>query len=541
MLSTPITLCLDRWSWGPHQGTCLPQKDVQYRSRIKEIENNKKTTIGVIKKILATAGGGKGPKIIIKIGNDEAKWESIIEICNKFNTWGVPLPIVTQSWYIDKEFGMDAVSGFCPKLLTVVRNETDIPRCLTSQIVVDDYIGLVEDDSLFEMISNKRLYMIDLSFLSVIKSISSPVCLFYQTSDDQLLPIVLQLSPYGTVFTPNDNSYAWIMAKLLYKQAALYWKIFGLRRYSLHSVADVAAQCTTRNLSIKHPIRQLLEPYLKGADQIKIEYRKMLSPGGALYHLCGGHLSKRCDDITHLAKRRYHFINDSVKIDLERRGFDGENPQLSYPYAESAIPLWNCIEDYCSSIIGRYYMEPRDITSDPELNCWITELREEITTVPYLRDYSKDPLVFICSSLVWLCTGGASAWRGDHFDNNSFCLEGPFMLNCESYQLLPKSDVDLKFVLSALPSIGFCETQMNFIEASNAAYHSVPRLLSQESQRLKVFPDQQAQSCYLRFIDSLAHFDDQLSLRNQKNKQNTFTGQSYKALLPSQVAMSLTI
>lgn len=139
------------------------------------------------------------------------------------------LPRLTQFWHYDDVFTTLRLCGPAPQEIERV---TAMPaHCL----VTDEHVvGLLDGHSLAQAVASGRLYMIDYTLkLAGVQYMNGtpllvPLCLFWLDAHQELVPVAIQLGRSG-VYTPCENVYAWLSAKILFSHAESLWAFFGVK------------------------------------------------------------------------------------------------------------------------------------------------------------------------------------------------------------------------------------------------------------------------------------------------------------------------
>ena len=107
-----------------------------------------------------------------------------------------------------------------------------------------------------------------------------PICLLYLRTDNQLVPIAIQLEQGShnniATWTPKDEPLDWLLAKMWFRHADL--QVHQIRsRYALTNViGEIFAVAMYRCLPTVHPIYKLLKTYLGSSIPVNVLSRKNL-------------------------------------------------------------------------------------------------------------------------------------------------------------------------------------------------------------------------------------------------------------------------
>eukprot|EP00756_Hemistasia_phaeocysticola_P052492 Hpha_TRINITY_DN27737_c0_g1::TRINITY_DN27737_c0_g1_i1::g.157090::m.157090/K00461/ALOX5; arachidonate 5-lipoxygenase len=545
------------------QRTCLPQKDADYHWRVQEAEGNAvaygvvwNDPRGVLPPVCAAVPqiergiAPSLPRRPPRASGLPERWESLGDIDRAYNTWRCRLPPVSQYWAEDVEFGRQRLCGLSPNQVRLV--EDTLPPQLAAAIPEEAVAGLLDSfRSLGAAIAAGRVYVVDLSTkltgvpVQAGWQLCAPTLLLYFSEQGELLPLAIQLHPPGSgapqagvVYTPNDNIYSWTLAKLHYQSSELHWLLFACKAHDIHAVGAFVASATYRSLSTRHPVRQALAPFLAGGVTAhRYLHETLLSDGGAVDRMfaCGAAGAAVIQD---RAKMGYSFMDAAFVHDVRKRKVDRER-ELKYPLLEDGVLIWEAIERYVRGVVARFYTEPADLTNDGELNAWISDIKRHVPSVPRLKEYTTEPLVFLITNVIWLCTAAHSVWRGDLFSQLGYVLNRPFRLR----PMPPgkhKDDIVEQDLLDALPSPHETLQQIEFVREMGDGWTDLPKLDGTERGEAAetphvVFADAQAQELYKRFVGDMRRIDEVIKLRNSERSQ------AYTPLLPSEISSTLCL
>lgn len=179
-------------------------------------------------------------------------------------------------WKTDKEFGRQILNGVNP---AVIERCTVLP---TNFAVSGENVNnlLTRELSLEEEIELGNIYIINYKILEGIPTgdypfgsgtkmeLAAAMCLLYHDTDDQLIPIAIQLGqepgPDFPVWTPNDDQdNDWLLAKMWFRNAD--YQVHQMKNHLAltHLLAEPIAIATFRCLPPSHPVHKLLREHLQ--------------------------------------------------------------------------------------------------------------------------------------------------------------------------------------------------------------------------------------------------------------------------------------
>eukprot|EP01006_Ploeotia_vitrea_P003649 TRINITY_DN112994_c0_g1_i1.p1 TRINITY_DN112994_c0_g1~~TRINITY_DN112994_c0_g1_i1.p1 ORF type:complete len:575 (+),score=0.35 TRINITY_DN112994_c0_g1_i1:82-1725(+) len=532
------------------KNTVLPQKDGEAESRHKEIQK-------YIKLYQASEKFNGLPPLCREISffdvtpnpsynlallrpSDAVAWDSLESLEAMYHLHQYKMPASAEIWNVgeasDLDFAEQRLVGDFPFTIEQIRT---LPKHV--KIKPHHIEGLLDPDLDFQTACQKgKIFMVDYS--KKLKDIplknggwlSAPTLLLYHNNNKQLVPLAIQLFPATDppICTMNDNKYAWMLAKIHFQCAETHWRFFGAKIYNIHFCCSIYASTTFRCLSTKHPVRQLLTPYLRGSiASLNYIVDKLLVKGGLVDNLFGVGLEGGLA-ITRKAHKDFFFINFGFGNDYKNRNCEALKG-CGYHAAEDGLLIWEAIKKYVRNIMDLFYTEPADIINDTELHQWAQELKEAIPSVICLKEYTLDPLVFIVTNIIWTCTAYHSALNDNLYDTIGFVPNKPFSVQYP-WPRKPKDEIVLKDILLTLPSKTHSLAQVQWVQQMRpeVSSPSVPRLQEDPDagHYEEVFVDSCAHGLYLTFLEYLRDVEAQI------NKQNSQRTTAYTAMLPSKIA-----
>ena len=288
------------------------------------------------------------------------------------------LPPVSARYASDEEFGRQRLDGVNPFLLR---------RCdaLPDHFPVKqaDVASLLTNGSdLASLRDAGRLYLLDLAVLDGVAAapgrfLCAPMCLFYVDERSRLLPLAIQLgqSPaVGPIFTPHDDPWLWRTVKTHVQCADAQVQECISHLLRTHMVMETIAVVTHRQLSIAHPLHQLLVPHCRFTMAINHSARmKMLAPGGPIDKTMGVGW-EGAPALGARAWKDWSFTQYDLRTDLKARGVDDPRLLPNYHYRDDALKLWDAIGEFVGAVLRRFYHSDADVAADTELQAWVREL-----------------------------------------------------------------------------------------------------------------------------------------------------------------------
>jgi hypothetical protein len=352
-----------------------------------------------------------------------------------FGDRDTPLPSVHTRYDSDEEFARQRLDGVNPFLLR--RCDTIPDHFPVKQETVAPLLAGGPD--LSSLRDAGRLYLLDLSILEQVpvvpgRFLCAPMCLFFVNERSRLMPLAIQLgtSPdAGPIFTPDDDPWLWRTVKTHVQCADAQVQECASHLLRTHLVMETVAVAVHRQLSVAHPLHQLLAPHCRFTMAINHAARsKMLAPGGPIAET----MSVGRDGALELcakAWKTWSFEQYDLRVDLKMRGVDDPNRLPGYHYRDDGLKVWDAIADFVSAIIREFYRSDADVLGDFELQAWIRELADpEIGNFRGLADSSRgvnsiDRLVHIVTTMIFIATAEHSSTNNGQYDMYAFIPNVP--------------------------------------------------------------------------------------------------------------------
>jgi len=345
-------------------------------------------------------------------------------------------PSVYARYASDEEFGRQRLDGVNPFLLH---------RC----DVIPDYFPVKQETvasllqagpDLASLRDAGRLYLLDLSKLldqvPVVQGryLSAPVCLFYVDGRSRLMQLAVQLGSTpdaGPIFTPHDDPWLWRTVKTHVQCADAQVQECASHLLRTHLVMETVAVAMHRQLSVAHPMHQLLAPHCRFTMAINQAARtRMLAPGGPIAET----MSVGREGALELCKRAWQdwsFDKYDPRDDLKSRGVDDPELLPGYHYRDDALKVWDAIAEFAGAIVRKFYRTAADVVSDFELQAWVHELSAvETGNFRGLADkeggvQSIDRLVHIVTTMIFIATAEHSSTNNGQYDMYAFIPNVP--------------------------------------------------------------------------------------------------------------------
>ncbi len=479
----------------------------------------------------------------IGLGQVESVFKSLLHLHKKLDLYDQfygprGLPTVANRWRRDDEFGRQRLAGVNPVLIQSCRAIPDHFPVEDSQL-----IGLLPDSATLQSeLEGGRLFLLDYAVAEGVSTakgrfLAAPICLLHLNERKQLLPLAVQLGQTpdtGPIFTPHDNEWVWLLAKMFVQSADAAFHEGASHLLRTHLVCETFYVSLMRQVHESHPIHQFLAPHFRFTIAINYAARnQLLVPGGAIDHTMSAAYAGTVE-LVQRAYRAWSFDQFDLRTDLRARGVDDVDVLPGYHYRDDALLVWDAIAEHAEGIVARYYASDEDVAADPELQAWARELVDpeagRVKGLPGDGAFrTKADLVQVLTQVVFTCTAEHSSVNNGQYDYFSFTP------NCPGAIYVPppttKNALTEHDVVKALPSPVIVTQQVAMVH-----------MLSQPTEApLTDTPDgafaddPDAAAVFARFRDRMCAISKTIEERNAGLEV------PYPYMDPAQIAQSIAI
>ncbi|TKX24981.1 manganese lipoxygenase [Elsinoe australis] len=235
-----------------------------------------------------------------------------------------------------------------------------------------------------QLLKDSRLFYIDyrdqaLQKLTEGRYAAACDAFFYiHPESGDFLPLAIRANAPDSalVYTPADDRYDWLYAKMLFNVNDMW---FGQWFHVIftHEVIDAVYLASLRTMSNSHPIFNVLSRLGLQTFAIRLSaLRTLFNPGGPVDSIFawGGDESKKF--ISRLfADGATTWTPHYFEPELRARGLiDSDGPALkSFPFYTDSKRIIDPIRDYMRAFVHSYYPTDASLADDVELQNWIAE------------------------------------------------------------------------------------------------------------------------------------------------------------------------
>ncbi|CAH1246079.1 ALOX5 [Branchiostoma lanceolatum] len=445
-----------------------------------------------------------------------------------------------ETWQNDEEFCRQFLQGINPMLLTVCKEQSQIPASM---------LGLrAQDKTALQLMEENRLFIVDYAPMlgappTPGKFFYAPIVLMYKEElaggKSRLNMLGIQLTRKtgkNKVYSPetaktHPNKYMFAKMHVMSADNNVHQFLYHLG-YTHLGMEPIAVSLHT-HLPPDHPIHRLLLPHFK--DTIGINYLARHSLVSRIFPITDPMFATSTVGGLHMfikEWRKYRFMDMAFPEELKRRGFDEEKSDglEDYYFRDDGFKLWNIYKDYVTGVVEAAYLSDKDVVADEALQqfCQMIEGPGQLHGFP--REISNKQLLIDClTNIIFNVSAQHSAVNFPQYDYYSFIPNRPAQLKME----MPHGPNDMleSAILEALPDVKF--TSLQVLLSYMLSMPTQTAITEMEAVK-KLYPD-----VHETFHAQLLDLSNDIKGRNEGLKGEGKVAYTY--LDPENVAMSIDI
>lgn len=509
-----------------------------------------------------------------------------------------PLPDVIavddKAWNTDIEFGREMLAGVNPLVIQRLKEFPikskldpkefgDALSAITEE-VIEEGIMDIEGGHLTvqNALDQNRLFIQDYHdiFLPYINKINSQNLgkmyatrtVLFLTKENILMPLAIELTlpppkkgvqNNSRVFTPKmEKDGVWSLAKAHASCCDTAYHEVVSHYMRTHGCIEPFIIATNRQLSVLHPVHEVLTPHYKNTMDINAAARKSLINAGGIIegNFATGQYSMEMSSVVY--KLDWRFDEQALPEDLIKRGMAERDPSSphgiklvisDYPYAADGLELWAALKDYMTDHIKLFYMDDKAVVDDKELQSWWTEARtvghadkKDAPGWPTIN--SIESLAYTLTTIAWVASCHHAAVNFGQFPYGGYMPNRPTMTR----KLIPEQDT-LEYELLKDPKHwerAFLDTVSNRSQATiimSTLEILSTHALDEEYLGQRVTPnwsnDPKVLNAFNKFSQKMKDIEQLINERNNDKSLKNRTGPvqlPYGLLLPTSPTAGLT-
>ncbi|XP_043093193.1 polyunsaturated fatty acid 5-lipoxygenase-like isoform X2 [Puntigrus tetrazona] len=367
---------------------------------------------------------------------------------------------VMKNWNEDFLFGYQFLNGCNPVMISKCWN---LPNefAVTQEMVKG---SLDRGLTLQEELKGGNIYIADYAILKGVHAnttdphtkqyLAAPFCLLYKNSQNEIVPIAIQLSRQttagagNTVFLPSDNEYDWMLAKMWVKSSDFNVHQLVTHLLRTHLISEVFAIAMYRQLAAVHPIYKLLIPHVRYTIAINTAAREKLICESGLFDKANGTGGIAIVEVVQKAMRTLTYKSLCFPEAMKARGVDNKEDLPNYYYRDDGMMVWEAIKRF-------YYSSDKTVQEDEEIQAFVQDVcfsgmknsPKDCAFPNCLK--TREQLVEYLTVVIFTASAQHAAVNFGQYDWFAW------VPNCPSTMRKPpptqKGQVDMKYIMESLP------------------------------------------------------------------------------------------
>ncbi|RXN14495.1 arachidonate 5-lipoxygenase-like isoform X1 [Labeo rohita] len=336
---------------------------------------------------------------------------------------------VMQNWNEDYFFGYQFLNGSNPVIIRKCMNLPD-KFAVTQEMVKG---SLDRGLTLQEELKAGNIYIADYAILEGVQAndtdpdtkqyLAAPFCLLYKNSQNEILPIAIQLSRQttagvgNTVFLPSDNEYDWMLAKM--------W---------------------------------LLIPHIRFTIAINTAAREKLICKSGLFDKANNTGGIGIVEVIQKAMKTLTYKSLCFPEAMKARGVENKEDLPNYYYRDDGMMVWEAIKSFVADVVRIYYGSDETIQEDEEIQAFVQDVCfSGMKNCPKDCEFpnslkTREQLVEYLTVVIFTASAQHAAVNFGQYDWFAW------IPNCPSTMRKPpptqKGQVDMKYIMESLPDRG---------------------------------------------------------------------------------------
>uniref|UniRef100_A0A672KT59 Arachidonate 5-lipoxygenase n=1 Tax=Sinocyclocheilus grahami TaxID=75366 RepID=A0A672KT59_SINGR len=427
---------------------------------------------------------------------------------------------VMQNWNEDLMFGYQFLNGCNPVMISKCMNLPD--NFAVTQEMVES--SLDRGLTLQEELKAGNIYIADYAVLEGVQAnatdpdtqqyLAAPFCLLYKNSQNEIIPIAIQLSRQttagvgNTVFLPSDNQYDWMLAKIWVKCSDFNVHQLETHLLRTHLTSEVFAIAMYRQLSAVHPIYKVAFFNVFIAMRFRGNVFDANATGGiAVVEV----IDKAMKTLTYKSL----CFPESVKA----RGADNKDDLPDYYYRDDGMMVWEAVKSFVSDVVRIYYGSDESVQEDEEIQAFVQDVCSSgMKYCPQDCEFpdslkTREQLVEYLTVVIFTASAHHAAVNFGQYDWFAWVPNSPSTMR--KPPPTQKGQVDMKYIMESLPDRGRASWHLGAVWALSQ--------FQDEELFLGVYPDnyftdQPVLEATKTFREKLVEVTNIIKSRNEKLK-----------------------
>ncbi|XP_051758821.1 polyunsaturated fatty acid 5-lipoxygenase-like isoform X2 [Ctenopharyngodon idella] len=373
---------------------------------------------------------------------------------------------VMQNWNEDFMFGYQFLNGCNPVMISKCMNLPD--KFAVTQEMVQG--SLDRGLTLQKELKAGNIYIADYAILEGVQAnatdpntqqyLAAPFCLLYKNSQNEIIPIAIQLSRQSTagegntVFLPNDNQYDWMLAKMWVKSSDFNVHQLVTHLLRTHLISEVFAIAMYRQLAAVHPVYKLLIPHVHFTIAINTAARENLICESGLFDKANSTGGTAIVEVVQKAMKTLTYKSLCFPEAMKARGVE-DLP--NYYYRDDGMMVWEAMKSFVSDVVKIYYGSDETVQEDKEIQAFVKDVCFGMKNCPKNCEFpdslkTREQLVEFLTVVIFTASAQHAAVNFGQYDWFAWVPNSPSTMR--KPPPTQKGQVDMKYIMESLPDRG---------------------------------------------------------------------------------------
>ncbi|RXN21015.1 arachidonate 5-lipoxygenase-like isoform X1 [Labeo rohita] len=401
----------------------------------------------------------------------QSSWTDIADYGNIFmNIKNTVSEYVMQNWNEDFLFGYQFLNGSNPVIISKCMNLPD--KFAITQEMVEG--SLDRGRSLQEELKAGNIYIADYAILEGVEAnatdpntqqyLAAPFCLLYKNSQNEIIPIAIQLSRQttagvgNTVFLPSDNQYDWMLAKMWVKSSDFNVHQLITHLLKTHLISEVFAIAMYRQLAAVHPVYKLLIPHVHFTIAINTAAREQLICESGVFEKFNSTGGSATGEVIQKAMKTFTYKSLCFPEAMKARGVDNKEDLPNYYYRDDGMMIWEAVKSFVSDVVKIYYRSDETVQEDKEIQAFVQDVcfsgmknsPKNCEFPAFLK--TREQLVEYLTVVIFTASAQHAAVNFGQYDWFAWVPNSPSTMR--KPPPTQKGQVDMKYIMESLPDRG---------------------------------------------------------------------------------------
>uniref|UniRef100_A0A673J5E9 Arachidonate 5-lipoxygenase-like n=1 Tax=Sinocyclocheilus rhinocerous TaxID=307959 RepID=A0A673J5E9_9TELE len=318
--------------------------------------------------------------------------------------------------------------------------------------------------TLHEELKAGNIYIADYAILAGVQAnatdpdtkqyLAAPFCLLYNNSQNEILPIAIQV-PSEIIF---DNQYDWMLAKMWVKSSDFSVHQLVTHLLRTHLISEVFAIAMYRQLAAVHPVFKLLIPHVRFTIAINTAAREKLICKSGLFDKANGTGGIGIVEVIQKAMKTLTYKSLCFPEAMKARGVDNKEDLPNYYYRDDGMMVWEAVKSFVSDVVRIYYGSDETVQKDEEIQAFAQDVCfSGMKNCPKDCEFpnslkTREQLVEYLTLVIFTASAQHAAVNFGQYDWFAWIPNSPSTMR--KPPPTQKGQVDMKYIMESLPDRG---------------------------------------------------------------------------------------